>query len=312
MTPVNNTVPDQLVSKIRKLLALGNFNDNGNQAELALAKAKQLAVEYEIDLASIQIFDEKPKLEPIIKGEGIESGCRFSVTQKFVNWILQAHFNVKVIMSGGRYGGRYINLIGKKTDVETANYVNKFLNDELMRRWHSYQKKNNLRAAVRNSYLYGLYQGLDAKLAEAKKNAEEGKFSTMNNGEQIRGNYQLMVVNEKKRLENAVGDFYPHLRKVSISVGRAYRQDIIGDGKRDGRNINITRGIGNTNSRSLQYAWFMKKKNYLVTVESTVVRVYSVKAECDVQAEELVLMGEYDEIVESDEYDSEVINTKEV
>jgi hypothetical protein len=56
----------------------------------------------------------------------------------------------------------------------------------------------------------------------------------------------------------------------------------------------------------------MKKKNYLVTVESTVVRVYSVKAECDVQAEELVLMGEYDEIVESDEYDSEVINTKEV
>ena len=255
MTPTNNTVPDQLVSKIRKLLALGNFNDNGNQAELALAKAKQLAVEYEIDLASIEIFDEKPKLEPIIKGEGIDSGSRFSVTQKFVNWIVQNHFNVKIIMSGGRYGGRYINFIGKKIDVETATYVNSFLNAELMRLWHNYQKKNNLRAAVRNSYLYGLYQGLDAKLAETKKQAEEGKFSTMNDGQKVRGNYQLMVVNEKQRLEKAVGDFYPHLRKVSISVGRAFRQDVIGDGKRDGRNINITRGIGNgQTNRALKYA----------------------------------------------------------
>jgi hypothetical protein len=247
MTPTNNTVPEELVSKIRKLLALGNVNTNTNEAELALTKAKQLAVEYEIDLSTIQIFDEKVKLEPILKGEPINSGARFSVCQKFVNWIIQSHFNVKVITSGGRYGGRQLVFIGKKTDVEMATYVNSFLNNEFMRLWHVYQKNHNLRAADRNSFIYGMYKGLDEKLTETKKNTENNKFATMSNGEVVRNNYQLMVVNEKQRLEDAVGDFYPHLRKISVSVGRISRHDLMGAGKSTGRNINISRPVGNNN-----------------------------------------------------------------
>ena len=246
MTPTNNTVDENLVNKIRKLLALGNVNTNQNEAELALMKAKQLAVEYEIDLSTIKIFDEKVKPEPIVKGEAISNGSRMPVCQKFVTWILTEHFNVKVIYSGSRAWGRSMTFIGKKIDIEMATFVNSFLNEEFMRLWHKYQSQNNLRASVRNSYIYGLYQGLNEKLKQAKKSAEDNKFSSMTNAESVRGNYQLMVVNDKKRLEDAVEDFYPRLRKLSVSVGRAFRSDIIGDGQKQGRNISINRPIGNS------------------------------------------------------------------
>jgi hypothetical protein len=57
----------------------------------------------------------------------------------------------------------------------------------------------------------------------------------------------------------------------------------------------------------------MKKKNkYKVVVESTIIRVYSVFADSEIQAEESVLSGEYDEIIDVDECDSEVTNTKKL
>src|SRR5271165_4100986 len=159
------------IEKIKKLIKL-SASTNEHEAELALMKAKELATEAGIDLAMDSLKnDEETIKEEFIKQE-FNAGKRHSVCQTVVSNILQNHFNVDLVYSGSRWRGRVIHFIGRKSEVELAIYVNQYLTAEFMRRWHKYKDSNNLNTKERNSYLWGLYEGLSAKLNESKKKAE--------------------------------------------------------------------------------------------------------------------------------------------
>jgi hypothetical protein len=253
-------INDSLVEKIRKLLALGSaLNDSPEQAELAMRKAKQLAIENDIDLASIQVFENKKSDEPIVKGEGINLGKRESVCQKFIYWVLQNHFNVKVITNGGRYYGKQLTLIGKTKDIQIATYINTYLNQEFMSLWHKYRASHyEAQTKDRNSYFWGLYNGLDSKLKEQSKTTESASFSSIvaargsQAASQVQNCYALTVVSNKKRLEDAMNDFYPRLRSRSRSSGNGHHSESAREsGFAAGRNISLRMGIGGGNGGRL-------------------------------------------------------------
>jgi hypothetical protein len=253
-------INDSLVEKIRKLLALGsNLNDSAEQAELAMKKAKELAIQNDIDLATIQVFENKKSEQPIVKGEDINLGKRESVCQKFIYWILQHHFNVKVITGGGRYFGKHLTLIGTTRDIQIATYVNSFLNQEFMRLWHQYRDENyDAQTKDRNSYFWGLYNGLDSKLEEQVKSTESSSFSSMvaergaQAAEQVKNCYALTVTSNKERLDKALGEFYPRLRKASRSYYNGHHSASAREsGFAAGRNINLRMGIGGGNGSAL-------------------------------------------------------------
>ena len=242
---------DTLISKIKKLLELGT-SSNPHEAELALMKARELALRENIDLAAIELFKDT-KAEPIDKNE-VSSGNRFSVCQKFCNWILVNHFNVRVILTGSRYSGRSITLVGKKTDLEIAKYVNGFLNQEFMRLWHKYRAETNVRTQERGSFLYGCYRGLDEKLLETKRAAEQdelGKVAAKMDKqiEEVKSKYALMVISQGDRLKEATNKFFPKLThsRTTIRVGSSSSLEA---GRIVGRNISLNRAIS-SNQKTL-------------------------------------------------------------
>ena len=253
----NSNISDVVVDKIRKLLALAQNNDNECQAEAALLKAQELAIRSEIDLATIEVFQDKKAEEEIVKGDNISlNGAREMVCQKFIYWILQSHFKVRIIRSGGRAWGRYITFLGTKTDIQIATYVNSFLQNEFMRLWHNYRKENpSVKTTHRNCYWMGVYHGLDKKLESQKTKVQEDIFdsmSLMKTGEEVskvRSCYALAVRSQEDKLAKAMAALYPHLKKsTTYRLGGHQDKEISDDGFGDGQRINIHNPIGNGTS----------------------------------------------------------------
>ena len=240
-----NTISSPLLDKIAKLLRL-SASPNQHEAELALSKAKQLAVENDIDLASVST-DTMP--EEIYEKDTVTFGKRKPVTGKFVIWIVEAHFNVSIVGSGSREEGKRINLIGKTNNIQIAIYVFHFLSQTFMSLWHKYQKDSDCSARSRGSYFYGLYQGLDEKLTAARVQAESAKFSELEDtrgaeaSAEIKNTYALMVVSNKQKLSSAVEKYFPRIRTTNTTF-RLCNDSALSQGRIDGRNIEIKPSLG--------------------------------------------------------------------
>jgi hypothetical protein len=249
-----NTVDESLVNKIKGLLRLAT-SSNQHEAELALSRAHALCVKHELDMASLNAFEDKPTNEPVTKGQTI-LGKRMSICQHYVSHILQDFFNVRVIYSGGRYLGKTINFVGRKRDIELAEYLNQFLNAEFLRLWNKYYTENEVNGITlrhRGGFLYGLKQGLSEKLSESQKKTETETFTAIpiEKTEQIKNCYALAVINHKKNLEEKVCEFYPRLRSNghSHTIHNFSANDA---GNAIGRTINLNRPIANSNSSQIR------------------------------------------------------------
>ena len=247
-TETQTTVNAKLLDKIAKLLRLTE-SPNPHEAELALTMAKKLAVENDIDLASV----EDTRLEPQSYEQGeIVLGKRKPVTGRFVCWIIQEHFNTSIVFGGGRRWGQVVHFVGKKKDIDISIYVFHFLNQTFMSMWHEYKKETECPASSRGSYFYGLYKGIANKLTLARQEAERQKFADLQaeRGESatdgIKQSYALMVMSNKDQLTKAVGEFYPHLRKGGSYKINLNNVEAFSQGEEDGQTIEINPSIGNS------------------------------------------------------------------
>lgn len=204
---------DKLISKIQKLLRLAE-SPNQHEAELALSRAKQIATENDIDLASVNSAEETKYTK-----DELQFGGRFPVTARYAVTILLEHFNVKIVYAGGRQSGRKMYFIGKTQDVEIGVYIFKYLTDLFVRLWHQYQEITRLSCSSKESYLVGLQIGLSRKLKEAKEQAKINKFNSLNQErgvdatKLIQNNYSLMIIKNNEALVRAEKEFFPDLKK---------------------------------------------------------------------------------------------------
>lgn len=234
-----------LLGKLKKLLNLSK-SANIHEAELALQKATAMAAEAGIDLAmvSAKADSEAEKLEMV--QDTAFSGKRLPSLQKYASWLLNKHFNVHVIYSGGRYFGRTVNILGDKRDVEFAKFVNEFVQDDMQRRWEYYKKSNGLSVRMKDTFMYNLWRGLDSKLTEAKAAAETAKFNAMPQ-EQVadtKARYGIVISDKKAAVQQFVTKTYPRLSSVKTRVNNFSNSTVATDGYSVGRSMNISRPIG--------------------------------------------------------------------
>lgn len=215
---METVVDSNILEKLKKLLTLSR-GASGAEAETALAMAMKLATKNAIDISSIELADAAPKKEAMVQ-DGVECGQRMSVAQRWISWILQDHFNVAVIYSGSRWAGRRIYLLGRKSDVEFAKYVQDFLREHMLRSWQYYQKSHNVSTRERNSYFSGFYRGLSTKLRDAKEAQEKESFAAV--AAPVRANaeskYALAIVSEKEERQQYVSQQFPVLRRAASST----------------------------------------------------------------------------------------------
>lgn len=235
---------EQLLNKLKKLLNLSK-SANEHEAELALQKATAMATEAGIDLAIVQARgeSESEKLEMI--AESIQTGKRLPSLQKYASWLLNKHFNVQVIYSGGRGWGRSVNILGDKRDVEFAKFVNEFVQDDMQRRWEYYKKSHGLTVRMKDTFMYNLWRGLDSKLTEAKQEAEKAKFSTLPEEKVVetKAQYYLVVSDKQAAVQQFVHKIYPRLSSIKTRVNNFSNSTVASDGYSVGRSMNINRPI---------------------------------------------------------------------
>jgi hypothetical protein len=234
----------KILSKIEKLLSLSD-SPNQHEAESAMAMAVKLATQYNVDLSRVAVDQRQTDL--YTKEIFDEKSSRLPITMQYTVAIIQKFFSVRVVTVGNRWSGRALTFIGKQSDIENAKFIYGFLNSTFLRLWHNFYKKNpylNVKTS-RKSYFLGLFQGLYAKLDAAKKAVE----SSIHSSEEQQ--YQIMLVNDEKLLNDAMVAFYPNLRKAPRAETVYENNDVVSAGKKEGANINIHAGLTNSETHSL-------------------------------------------------------------
>ena len=232
----------QIVERLRKMLSLSK-DATGAEAETALLMATKLATKYEIDISSIELTTPEKK-EEMVKDD-CKVGKRLPICHKWVAWLLERYFNVKIIYGGSRYWGRVIYFIGRKSDVEFAKYVNDFLVEHIMRSWQYYQKTKNVPTSHRHSFFEGFYEGLSNKIKSSKAEQEKESFESVDvsTRESAQNRYALAVISESEARKEFVNKCFPRLRRLTSYARASYNGEAESAGYSVGAATNIARPL---------------------------------------------------------------------
>lgn len=238
---------NKIIERLKKLLALAGNNPSQGEAEMAMAKAQAVAIEHGIDLAMLGESQAENETE-IIRDE-MEFGQRLPTVNTYVANIVIGFFNVKIISSGGRNNGRKLIFVGKRDDIQTAKYIYTWLAETMVRCWHSYQRSTGAVVAHKQSYLFGFYNGLTAKLQANKRSVEDDRLKT----DADKNKYAIAVVNLQKKIQDFIDNEFDSLRKGPTKSIRTDANSY-SRGMSDGANCNIAKGgIGNRAVGQLAY-----------------------------------------------------------
>lgn len=238
-----------IVDKIRKLLRAASSEHEGER-ENALLMAKRLCAKHELDISEIDAWSDTKTVKESIERADLNLGNRMPIAQRFISHIIQDHFGCRIIYCGGRYEGRRLVLIGKKSDVEIASFINEFLNREFLDQWHKAKNQNGFRTEDRNSYFLGVFKGLNEKLKQSAAKFTDSYIADIraNKGEEaavkVQESFALMRIGDKERIEEKVSQEFPRLshKRSYYSSGR-HSENAMDKGYVAGKNINLHRPV---------------------------------------------------------------------
>ena len=138
-------VKSALFRKIEKLMALST-SSNSYEAELALLKSQELVLKHNIDTTFVTGQpEEQMHLKRIIKER------RETAKMRCIARILETFFVSVIFNRGQEY--TYLEVLGEEANIEIAEYVAGFLDNELESLWNQAQKKTGIKGATaKNSF----------------------------------------------------------------------------------------------------------------------------------------------------------------
>lgn len=226
---------ESLLKRVKKLLQLAN-SDNEHEAKLAAERAQELLTRH-----NLTIQDVRRTSEDFEQRDAGEATGRNATEAKYADAIVQTFFFVRAYRIGvARAGGRIQRVtryVGTPANVEVALYVREFLLKEFRVLWQAYQRRTGCSPKSRQSYYYGLYEGLKAQLKASQKRVEQETG---------------LVVVEDKDLTRYLQEICPNLRAKTSRVS-THDMAALGAGNEAGRNLQIRRGIGERNNSSTLY-----------------------------------------------------------
>lgn len=225
---------DKIIDKLKKLLALAGNNPSQHEAQAAMEKAQEVALEHGIDLAMIDSSEQESD-EVVI--EYMEMGQRLPTVSMYVVSILKQFFDVNIITSGGRHSGRKLVFVGKTSSIANAKYIYTWLGDTMVRCWKKYYESTPHEVlGNKQNYLFGFYNGLTTKLEENKQKVEANKLTT----EEAKNKYAVACITNQSKIDDVMKQYFPNVRTVYKKVSGSYSS--YEKGMTDGKNCNIAKG----------------------------------------------------------------------
>lgn len=209
---------EAIIEKLKKILARASEGRGASEAEMqtAMAMAQKLAVENNIDLASITL-DEATGIE--VERADVSSTRSDSRRPHHHNiWqVLMSCFEVRLILLGG---SRFA-VIGEKTDIALATFCFHWLDKLYLQAYREFERQYvpsfHTEAEQRRGFYHGLTRGIIANNQKAKKEAVAAVAAESSDA------YALVVVKKEEAVEALVKAEFPHLRAGRSSTGRIDR-----------------------------------------------------------------------------------------
>lgn len=226
---------EKIISKIHKLFELAN-SDNQHEATLAMEKANQLLVKYNLQMADIS-KEEKSYSDEVVAEEPY-----LRIHQKFILPIMKSFFFIDVFL-GRKSTGKYskagqrltkteVVFCGTKENIKIAHYTYDFLCQAFQSLWLTYKKEKNLSENKRQHFYQGLAAGIVEKLTISKQSVE---------------NEMGLVVVPDDGLMDYMGS-----KSLRSSTNRRPRADAehAEAGANVGRSLNLRKGLGGKSTNS--------------------------------------------------------------
>lgn len=212
---------ENINEKIKKLLSLSS-SENKHEAEMALKKANELMLKFNVGRESLQ-YEHKNYVK-----EDIYLGKKRPVHTVYICVILQEHFFVSCVITTKK-DGKYLTILGEKENVENSVYIYNSLSITF----------KSLSCGVRSkgAFYLGLREGFCHVLSEQKRKLKEEKG--------------LVVIKDNDLELFKIRQFGGRLSKAKSSYNednRAY-----GEGFQQGKNIKINKRISNNSKQPMKY-----------------------------------------------------------
>ena len=211
----------KILEKIKKVLALSS-SSNPHESQLATVKANELLLRYNLQYDTFDA-DEDTCLKRVL------TATRRNAKITCIYDILETFFVQPVLNTGG--GTFYLEVLGRRSNVELAEYVAHFLDHELDHLWQKHRQLHpHLKGiTMKNSFFRGLSEGYLQKI----NSTHHQSFSTN----------ELMIV--KQGLQKHINAVYGRLSKTRTTYSKTdtYSKNL---GKSAGQNLSIRKGINDS------------------------------------------------------------------
>lgn len=214
--------------KVKKLMALAT-SSNQNEAEQAMIKSQQLLLKHNMDAQYVTGEDEdKMFLKRILRGKK-----RSAKVDSIAN-ILETFFVDTVYASSHEFV--YLEIVGTAVNIEIAEYVANFLEDEMEKLWDQVKATTRLKGiTARNSFFYGLAKGYCDKIEALRRN-----YTTEVT--------KALTVIEKKLVDARSMIYQDRLKQGKSRSGYCSASSILG--QQMGRELNIRTAINSSSGHS--------------------------------------------------------------
>jgi hypothetical protein len=234
-------VPENILARIKKLLSLSE-SSNENEAAAAAAKAQELMFKYEVEMSQVANLDLRPNEKVDEHNFDLDAG-----ESKVANWrswlfgavaetsMCQPYFH-RSSRGYGKRGKVYGRIIGRKSDVEVAQYTYSWLTNELERLSHQYMANQIYwdqydSRKMRRSWLEGAAIGVSKKLREEfRSRSTESEAST------------ALVVVRDKEIQDWMEDHGLQLQSRKSTVSAQDRKAYAA-GFQTGSSLSVRRGV---------------------------------------------------------------------
>lgn len=158
----------RLTEKIKNLLDLAN-SENEHEAKAAAEMANRLLTKYNLSMQEVESVSE------YTDGE-ITTKARVSQEDKWILPLIRDFYFVNPLIvtkykgyhNSRRQYAQVIRFVGEKTNVDVAAYTYEFLTREFRALFKKYRQETGCGPKSKESYYYGLTQGLKEQLKRAQ------------------------------------------------------------------------------------------------------------------------------------------------
>lgn len=242
-------------ARLIKILNLAARAGTQGETEAALGKALELAVKHNLDLSALTPEDIEKRTQlrtsdPIIcrqiqvaKGRYRRPPCF-----KYVNRILNRHFNVYTVYSAEAHEASVVDFVGKRADVNRAEYVMFFLIGAFNHLWRAHALQHTLPTSHRDTYWWGLWMGFNDKLDKALTDAKDKAWDTASreDREAYEKRFSLTTKDQREVLEAEANEKLGTIVTVADRARPIVSWGTFEAGRTDGKSLTIADGIGNS------------------------------------------------------------------